>query len=416
MRIDNKGSTLLLTLGVIGVLSILCASYGGRIINDSNLSRKNVYSTQAFWVAEAGIQKAAWDYTQNSCHETVNASTGAACSSCTDCGSGNRRYTGSLSHGSFSVSIDPDTKTYISTGTVSQGGMSAQRKIKVFFGQDTILGHGAFAQGDLEISNGTDVDSYNSNNGTYADTVSTHGNIGTNGTTVSVVDIGNLSNIRGTVSTGPGGTVSYNASKVNITGGISATNDVYLDPVSVPADVQAATYYGSLTVSGTTDLAAGAYSYDTIAIGNSGTLNITGAVKLYLTSTGTALSTGNSTPAIILASGASLTIYTDGKIDLGNKVTITNNNASPKPSQFQIYSRYSGDDGVTIMNKNEFIGVVYAPLTEVHVGNNGQFYGAVVGDEVSIGNGGNFHYDEALSSLKAPWQSADPRDWQEVFD
>jgi hypothetical protein len=242
--------------------------------------------------------------------------------------------------------------------------------------------------------------------------------MGTNGTSVSVIDIGNNTTIKGIVSTGPGGTVDYMPSKVNITGGITHTNDVYLEPVSVPSDLQSATYLGTLNVTGTSNLATGKYRYDTISIGNAGTLNINGNVEVYLTNPATAFTTGNNTVAINIADGASLTIYSEGVIDFGNKAIINVLTANKPTSSLQIYSLYddtSNPNGVIIDNNNVFYGAVYAPLTNVIVSNNADFFGAVVGKEVTQSNNGTLHYDEALSSLQVPWQAAELRDWQEQF-
>jgi hypothetical protein len=414
---NNKGSALVLAVGVVAAMTVLCAGYGMRILNESSIAQKNVRATQAFWVSEAGVQKAVWDYNNNQCRGMTNG--GTPCVSCTSCGSGTRLFTGTLGNGDYSVRVDPDTKTYTSTGSVWHGSgvdkkLLAVRKIKVFFGRDAIFGYAAFSQGELTISNNSHIDSYNSANGTYqVATAGDQGNMGTNGSSVNVVDIGNNSTIHGSVSTGPGGTVDYMPSKVSITGGITHTNDIYLEPVSIPSDFDGVSYLGPLSVSGTTTLSAGTYHYDKIAIGNNGTLNITGDVKLYLSNTTTGLTTGNNTVAFNIATGGSVTIYTDGKVDLGNKVVINNNNANPEPADFVIYSRYAGDDGVIIDNNNTFYGAVYAPLAKVELSNNGAMFGSMVGSEVEISNNGELHYDQALGSLFAPWQANALRDWQE---
>nr|HPN88465.1 hypothetical protein [Candidatus Omnitrophota bacterium] len=289
---NNKGSALLLVIGVVAILIVLCGGYSLRIINESSIARKNVYSTQAFWISEAGIQAAAWDYAYNQCRGMSNAGTGALCTDCLSCGSGARLYTGNLDNGSYRVTINPVTRTYISTGSVWRGSgdnriLLGQRKIKMIFGQSYLFGYGAFAQGSLEISNNSHIDSYNSNNGPYGSQAPrTNGNVGTNGSSVNIVDIGNNSVIRGAVSTGPGGTIDYNANKVTITGGVTHTNDIYIDSVSIPTDLQTATYQVTPTVSnGAINLTAGSYRFNNIAIGNNQTLNVSGEVKIYLMST-----------------------------------------------------------------------------------------------------------------------------------
>jgi hypothetical protein len=419
---NNKGQAMLLIIGVIMVLAILGTGYALRIFNENSISVKNVHSTQAFWISEAGIQKSTWDYTNNQCHGMKNAGNNTACVSCTSCGVGNQLYTGTLGSGEYSVSIDMDTKTFISTGSVWRGTgpsrkLLANRKIKVFFGRDYIFGYGAFSQGALTIANNSLIDSYNSNNAAYsAPTAGTNGNVGTNGTSVNVVDIENNSTIKGSVSTGPGGTVDYKPSKVTITNGISHSNDVYLEPVSIPTDVQAATYLGNLNVSGTTDLSSGTYKYGTLSIGNNGTLNINGDVIIYVNNATTGFTTGNNTVAINIASGGSLKLYSEGKIDFGNKATITNNTTNNVTSKFMIYSKFTGSGGISLGNKNDFLGAIYAPQTDINIGNTGGFYGSAVGKTVNVGNNGQLHYDESLAQQSAPWQPNEPRDWQEQFD
>ncbi len=203
---------------------------------------------------------------------------------------------------------------------------------------------------------------------------------------------------------------------MTITGEITHTNDVYLEPVSVPEDIQTAAYYGALEVSGTTDLATGSYRYDSIALDNDGILNINGDVKIYLTSNTSALTTGNNTVAVNIIDGGSVVIYTDGAVDLGNKVIINNNNINPKPADFMIFSRYAGENGVVIDNSNTFYGAIYAPQTSVELSNNAAFFGSVIGGTLDIVNNGALHYDEALAQVGAPWQPASLRDWQETFD
>jgi Tfp pilus assembly protein PilX len=422
---NNRGSVLVLTIAMIAVLSTLAIAYSSRIFNEHSVMLKTVYSTQAFWIAEAGIQKAAWDFDRNQCRGMTNQGTGQVCVNCDSCGTGTRIFTGSLNAGDFSVTFDPSTKTYVATGSAYRGtgtnkSFMASRKIQVLFGQDPIFGYAAFSDGEMTIRNNSRVDSYNSNNAVYAlATSGSRGNMGTNGTSVNVIDIGNNSTIQGVVSTGPGGTVDYMPSKVAITGGITHTNDVYLEPVSVPSALQSAAYLGTLSLAtGTIDLTAGKYRYDSVIIGNDGTININGDVELYLTNTATAFQTGNNLVAININAGASLKIYSEGKVDFGNKATINNlttNKATKNLMIFSLYDDTTDPNGVIIGNNNEFYGAIYAPLTNVTVSNNSAFYGSVVGKEVDLNNNGTMHYDEALSLIGAPWQPAELRDWQEKF-
>jgi hypothetical protein len=130
----------------------------------------------------------------------------------------------------------------------------------------------------------------------------------------------------------------------------------------------------------------------------------------------TGFTTGNNTVAINIASGGSLKLYSEGKIDFGNKATITNNTTNNVTSKFMIYSKFTGSGGVSLGNKNDFLGAIYAPQTDINIGNTGGFYGSAVGKTVNVGNNGQLHYDESLAQQSAPWQPNEPRDWQEQFD
>ena len=49
-----------------------------------------------------------------------------------------------------------------------------------------------------------------------------------------------------------------------------------------------------------------------------------------------------------------------------------------------------------ITSDTTFYGVVYAPNTSVTLNAGGDFYGAIVGKDLSVSGGGLGHYDESL--------------------
>jgi Tfp pilus assembly protein PilX len=54
----KRGVALLFTLLVAVVLAVLMASFFSRTINENNMVKRHIYSTRAFWLAEAGVAEA----------------------------------------------------------------------------------------------------------------------------------------------------------------------------------------------------------------------------------------------------------------------------------------------------------------------------------------------------------------------
>ena len=62
---NKRGVALILAYTVIMVLTILASAFLGRIISENDLSRRNISSSQAFWIAEAGLAQAYFNWSNN---------------------------------------------------------------------------------------------------------------------------------------------------------------------------------------------------------------------------------------------------------------------------------------------------------------------------------------------------------------
>ncbi len=113
-------------------------------------------------------------------------------------------------------------------------------------------------------------------------------------------------------------------------------------------------------------------------------LHVTGDIQL-----------GNSCE-IVVAEGASLTIYSDGNIRCRNGSGINTKNPPEKAETLQIYATGSGAQFFDIKAKSQFTGIIYAPDADVDLYANGNAYGSVVARDFEYKAGGNFYYDEAL--------------------
>jgi len=398
---------------IILVLSGLSATILLSSVNENSIVKREANSSAALWAAEAGVQKSLWEYNYNNCTDMVQKGTNIACISCSSC-SANATLAGTLAgYGDYDITLNTATATVQSVGSIPSRSSSQkiQRNVQVTVSRPEVFGNGIYAQGQVTLDDNALVNSFNSGNGPYGGAnILNNGNVGTNGTGAGIVTIKDNATVDGNVSTGPSGTVSA-GSNVTITGTTTHNDSVALPAVVVPASLTGLSGSGTLSVANnqSTTLNAGSYKYTGISLANNSTLTINGNVRLYLTGA-TALSTGNNA-AITVSNGASLTVYVDGMLSTGNNVTI--NAVSQLASQLQIYSTYTGANGVSFSNNGTAYAAVYAPQTDVTMSNNYGFYGAVVGKTVTLVNNGEIHYDQALTSVANPFENAITSNWQE---
>ncbi len=406
---NNRGSTLALTMLTILVLTILGQAIMLGSTVESRASQRYLYSTEAFWLADAGIHKTLWEFTQNSCHGFVQEGTAIACSSCSSCGGGNKTLAATLSTGDYDIVMDNDNTNVKSIGWWP--GRTAANRIQrtVQLDSGSLFKYATFAKGKISIANGVKVDSYNSANGPYGGSnISHRGNVGSNDSSTTAIDLGNNGTIDGNVSTGPGGNVVM-GNQASITGSISHNNNIYLPDVIVPATLTSLVSGGTLTINNNqTANLSGNYKYASVNLKNNSTLNIMGNTNLYLTST-TSLATGNNV-TLKVNSGVKLTIYVNGTLQFSNNVLI--NNVEQKPTNLFIYSTYTGTNGVTFSNNNDTYAATYAPNTDVLINNNGNFYGSVVGKTIALSGSSNsyVHFDQVLGGTI----NVSTREWQEL--
>ena len=410
---NNKGS-LAIALLLILVLSSLSAAILLRSTNENWAAKRVADSSAALWAAEAGVQKVYWEYNYNNCLGMVQAGTSTACISCSSCGGGNKAVAGTLTgYGDYDVTFNNASTTIQSVGSIPDrsAAKKVQRKLQTTISKPVTFSNGIFAQGQVTLNNNSYVDAYDSGAGAYGgnNIDKTNGNVGSNGTTPGIVSIDNGTNVWGNVSTGPGGTETGGG---NVHGAITHTNSIPLPAVVVPSTLTSLSSLGELA--GTQILNSGNYKYTDLNLGNKDTLTVNGTVRLYLIgdSSHNSIVTQNNIN-INIAVGASLIVYTDGIINIGNGSI---NTGSRLPANFQIYSTYTGAGGVTLGNNDTTYTAIYAPQTDIVISNQNWksgFYGAVVGKTVKLDNNGDVHYDKALASMANPFQNAIISNWQE---
>jgi len=235
------------------------------------------------------------------------------------------------------------------------------------------------------LEDGVFVDSYDSALGNYdPSTAGAEANIGSNGNIALLT--GNT--VKGNAQAG--GTVTLGAGST-ITGTTTApAPPVTFPPVDTTPPIPPAPNL-SVANGATATLSAGTYYFNAITLGSGATLNITGPVVIYMT--GTFHAQGG---AMINATAAS----------------------TRKPTDLLIFSSKAGQDAVKGYDGGgQFRGAIYAQGlgAEVEWSAGWTVYGSLIGDEIDLENGVQFHYDLALARSLTPGGAFRPTvgSWQE---
>jgi|CXWL01.1.fsa_nt_gi hypothetical protein len=367
---SERGSAMLIALLLIGMLSVLGIATIRTTTTDVTLSYNQSHSRSAFYLAEAGAKRAylainedlSWRDGYDS--EAFGQGTYEVIvkDSSTDAGLDDTVII-------YSISEAHDASSEIELWLVPGGGRRP-------------FPYGLFAGTSVIFDKNAATDSYNSDSGTYVATkLSEAGDIGCNG----VVTTSQTCNIGGNISTA-GGAITLGAG-TTVTGSTSTTAD------SVPLDLVPASEYTwaqgeSIASSG---ISGSGYTY------NAATKKLTGGANSIIT-----LQTGiyyfssialGKLSQIKLAAGASVTIYMDGGLELGQQCEL---NKDGKPANLQIYSQ---NGGIAFNQSNIFYGTFYGPNGQVQFDQTSQVYGAIVAKTVKLDQGAKFHYDRDLANI-----------------
>lgn len=126
-------------------------------------------------------------------------------------------------------------------------------------------------------------------------------------------------------------------------------------------------------------------------------------VVLHLTQTGTGTNKNSIYMGqgceFIIENGASLELWVDGNISMGNSNGFNN---LGKPTDLKIYGNWRGlNVGQTweIKAKSEYFGQIYAPAADITLKAKGKFFGAITGYSFTMMNSGALYYDGALRQV-----------------
>ena len=115
---NNKGTVLIIALAFIAVLGILSNAFMGSSISENLTAQRYIASTRAFWLADAGIQKAKWEFDHNNCADFVQCGTATPCDTIGGCAScGDKCLSETLTaNGDYDVTLDNTNSLLTSTG------------------------------------------------------------------------------------------------------------------------------------------------------------------------------------------------------------------------------------------------------------------------------------------------------------
>lgn len=415
-RRDERGSTLMIAVVALATISFLLLSYMNLSAGvNRSVVRSQVWNN-ALASAEAGVEEAMINMNVNGVGGLTKSGTGWYVDGAS------RAYTyryltyapATRDYRYYYVEATTNTaypvvRSYgyaLLPGAYSGGsGQWIIRIIEVSCTRGSRHPRGMLAKSYINMNgNNITTDSYDSADPTYSTNgrydsskAKQNGDIGTNLTVTNSVNIGNA-NIKGSVATGPGGSVSVGPSGY-VTGTI--THDMNVDFTDVLVPFTAAPGLQPGTGGYTYNVPPGNTLVTSLSMAGSTSIQVTGPglSKLYIT--GDLSMTGNA--SITLATNATLEIYVGG----ANAKIAGNGVISPTGKATAVsYYGLPGNTSLDISGNGEFTGTVYAPNAAFTASGGGKdlydLAGAVVVKTITLNGHFNLHYDEALGRIASP--------------
>ena len=403
--------SLLLALTLLGMTAHLITT------SDLKISGRYRLAERAFYTTEAGFNRLLGHYT-NTPLDLISKKTLSTLEgelswlsttkpSTANFGSDLAYWLTDITYSSSRASkpIPPCYFDVTSHGTAIGSSSESEIMVRHFPVYSSPFYYGIFAD-TMSLENDAYMDSYNSSVAPWAlpSQLRDHCYGGTNATGAAAVVIKNAAKIYGHFSAGKGGAPGTV---------ISITNDADILGSEVAADCTKVTTAmadpgggtaDTIDISGTTTktLTAGSYRVPYVKISNDATLNINGAVTLYVDGDFTMENNGE----VAIQSG-SLTVYLSGTLTVKNYARVNNDGT---PGDVIIYGTSTS---TTVLFDNEAIlfGAVYSPDATVTMQGNTSAYGAMIGTALEAKNTAKIHYDEALLQVN----SLQGASWKEVF-
>jgi hypothetical protein len=436
-RRHSQSGSLLITAAVAS--AIVAILIGGMLTYISNEYRLNVHShrwTQALHLAEAGVEVGFAEFNNFVGSNAFTSARGWEYDGSCNCYIRQKRFqdatlttVGTLESRVYNVAGNNPKIEGFGTVTGIPGGTMI-RKVESRLTNSARFPAGMVAKNKIDM-NGNNIytDSFDSwdvsksTNSKYDSAKKqANGDVASNDTITNTVDvsIGNaniygsvLASPNGTVTMGPNGSVgnTFDTSKRATT--VSAAqsagyvrNDFAVDIPDVTLPGGATSWSSMGNINDTTTINGGSWRASGISLSGQKTLTVYNDVTLYVT--GDISLSGQA--QIIVAPGATLTVYSGGNVTISGQ-GVANNSTSDMNLQF--YGLNSSTSW-TLSGNGIWNGLVYAPYAAVTLnggGANGDMSGAVIAKSITLNGHVQFHYDEALRT-HGPNASYDIASWK----
>ena len=427
---SQHGSVLIVAMGLTAVIGISLASYLSLSRSNMTISNRALYSNAAMNLAENGLEEGMYSINKMVSDDTYDWSGWTI--------SGNdakRKLSGYAFDQNATGEANVIVYNYLGSSApkivarsiirlANENGQPVEKWVEVQLRKTSRLSIGLLAKESIIFrGNNASVDSWNSEKnddgtprGTPVDYTAAvkhdKGPVASISVAVDAVLVQNA-DIWGYVKTGgatptvgsngiigPFGTTSGTADPTRISTDFTMEMKVQ-DTIATGTSIPAITGSDLPKTLGTTGATTILRIPSIISSGNSSNvLNIAGNVTIVLTgpANSDALSlTGQA--SINIPAGASLTIYTEGNINLtGNGVANGNN----QPKAFSIISTNTSPittPTIDIKGNGALKAIVDAPNAAVKIVGNGDVMGSIVGKTIELTGNAAFHYDESLADL-----------------
>lgn len=395
----SKGSVMIMTLLITAALIFFAALYLNFFLTEKNTAFKAECDIIAKEAANAGIDDAYYNIKKNTSWNTGFSNASLAHSGANYNMSFNQSQTAipySTNNANGSATVTGYGGRSVPVGMihlVSQGKYLRSTRIEQALvsvtSSSSLFQQASLIQTSIAISGNVLIDSFNSANGTYAETVqASGGDLRTNQSTAGTVTMSGNVNVEGAIILPPNSVPSstivaspsmYQSSQI-------APNTVtlpYFTPPTGPnlGEVrnQAAItpgVYADFHPQGDITLSAGKYVFSSF--------DITGQANVLLPT-----------------DGSTVYIYVTGDISISGNASVNAN--TKKPAKLIVYGGPNTSSvqitGGGAQSQGIYAGI-YAPASDFKISGNGGIYGGIIGQTLQMSGNGGIHFDQALKTVQ----------------
>jgi hypothetical protein len=385
----RAGGALIVVLLVMASL----ATMGAAFVTISSGSRARISSAmderRAFQVAEAGIREAAYALQAGGTGNVGSAAAPAA-----------------LGDGLFWVEatpVDAEVALLRSTAMVGSGRSALEVTVRIRSSGSPLFFATLNSKEALTLNADVVIDSYDSNDGTYASHAmttmgsatyaNTNGHVASNAGIILNAHAMNFGN----ATPGPGHGVSF-ATDSYVHGSVTpALESSSFPEIEVPPTPSSGDL--SLSSGSVVTLPSGDVAYGNLTIGKGATLTVTGPAEIVVDN----FTGGKDANLVVDATNGPVTFV----VKSGYTHT-TGFEATPAPgSPMAVAFMLKGTQDIIFPSGTKVRGAYYAPDANITFTSANEAWGSFAGNKVSMSNAMNFHYDESLS---AHWKHEDKDD------